>query len=150
MLRVSMATGRVNVRQFPEGKGRSSVRRLGRQLIGAPVPGNHKSRFGVFFSACRCGCVHCPFFLAKKNQGAFKIGHQGQDKTILQSCAFLCRCRMLHNSVRICVHPCRESDDMLAGSVLSRCPPAGHLSMNLRRLWLQDMRKCGAEAWITR
>ena len=57
----------------------------------------------MFFSACRCGCVHCPFFLVKKNQGAFTIGHQGQDKTILQSCAFLCRCRMLHNSVRICV-----------------------------------------------
>ena len=71
-------------------RGPSSIRRLGRQLIGAPVPGNHKSRFGVFFSACRCGCVHCPFFLAKINQGAVKIGHQGQDKTILQSCAFLC------------------------------------------------------------
>ena len=45
---------------------------------------------------------------------AFILGREGQHISILQSCVFVCLCRLLRNSVLDCVHPCQEFDYLLA------------------------------------
>ena len=109
LLRVSVVFSRANDRHVPEEKRTQLSSTPGvRHPFGAPLHGKRKKPLrGVFRNVA-----------ADVYDAAKKGFHNRTRRTIHVDfavvCVSLCLCRMLRNSVRICVHLCQEFDDLVA------------------------------------